>query len=124
MRLRHVLAEDVTAALLQLLRLADHADAPPAGRRCWLHDIQVLELSSFPVNSPPLVIFREDVGLRTNIKGLPMQAPHALDVPPHVVLAAEGPRPGEVVDPLELVHVLDAVGSDHPCPENVPLLTG
>ncbi len=115
-----VLRHEEAAALGDQVLLADDLDAPAAAGACGFEDVHVFEVVHFSVVAEALVVLGENVGERAQLEVLPVLPPLLLHVAPQVGLAADAPGSGEVVDLLELVHVLELGRPDESGPEAVP----
>ena len=69
---------------------------------------------------PSLVVLREDVCRWADLEFFAVPPPLPLDIPPHVRFAAQTPGPGEVVDLLVRVHVLELRWPDQGGPQAIP----
>ena len=89
--LAHIFRYDIATSFLYLLVLANHTDASTATGRTRFHDVHVLEVVDFSIDLPPLVILREDISGRTDIKSFAMKTFHPLDIAPHVIFSTYCP---------------------------------
>lgn len=97
MGLREVLGHQVARSLVDLLLLADDADASAATRGSWLHDVHVFEVVHFTLVHPPLVILWEYVGWRADLEVLAVPPSLALGVSPEITLVSDVPGASEMV---------------------------
>ena len=104
--LRQIFLHEVAVPLGHIVLLAYHLDASAAAGCSRLEDIHVFVVVHLPVILESLVVLREDVRQRTEFEVLAVFPPLALDIPPEIGLAPDAPGSWEVIDLLELVHIL------------------
>ena len=95
-------------SFINLLFLSDYSNAFTTACTDRFHNIHIFEIRNFSVNVPPFVVFGHNVSRWCDVERLAMETPHALHVSPHVVLAADAPGAGEVVNVLIGVKVFKA----------------
>ena len=95
-------------SFINLLFLSDYSNAFSTACTDRLHYVHIFEIADFSVYVPPLIVFGHNVSRWCDVERLAMEAPHALHVSPHVVLAADAPGAGKVVNVLIGVKVFKA----------------
>lgn len=96
-RFAHVFRRKVAWLFVDNLLFSDHFDSSPARTRHRLQNVQMLVSFQIAVVVPPLEVFRENVGFRRDVERLSVRALEFGDVAPHVVLPADAPAAGKVV---------------------------
>ena len=93
-------------SFINLLFLSDYAD--PFTTTCTdrFHYIHVFEVIHLAVDVPALIVLGHDVSRGCDVERLAVETSHALYVPPHVVLPADAPGAGKVVNMLICVKIL------------------
>lgn len=72
-----------------------------------LHDPQFVLLRCLPCHFEAVVVRGEKVGVGNEVVGLRVTPSLLIEVLPHIVLAAQIPAAGKMVEFLEFIHVFD-----------------
>ena len=91
MGLANILRDYDTISFVDLLLLSYDSDSFTTTGSHRFQNVHVFEVVYFSVDGPSFVVLGHDVGRWTDIKSFTVETSHPLNIPPHVVFAADRP---------------------------------
>lgn len=121
MWLTNIPRHNVTVTFPNVLFFANDTDASATTGCCRLKDVHMFIVVYLAIDLPAFVILWKNISCGSDIKRLAIESSHSLDIPPHLILAANAPRSGKMVNLLIAVKIFNPVLLKEPSPADIPI---